>query len=159
MNMAAILVMWPGLFEQTFVPPSHGDSIWNLASIGPVVSEEKCLECGWRTDDGWTDDGRRTPIYPISSPMSLWLRWAKNQCHGRTDWHENSIPNHKQSLRGYNNTIILVFYKKKIAQKLWEIGPFIIWALSRVKLFYAICEQQRCRSACAVWSAPLFFTA
>ena len=40
MGMAAILVMWPWLFEQTFVPQSQGGSIWNLASIGPVVSEE-----------------------------------------------------------------------------------------------------------------------
>ena len=56
MGMAAILVMWPGPFEQTFVPPSHGDSIWNLASIGLVVSEEKMFkECGRRTDDGRMD--------------------------------------------------------------------------------------------------------
>ena len=27
MDMAAILVMSPGPFDQTFVPPSHGDSI------------------------------------------------------------------------------------------------------------------------------------
>ena len=40
MGMAAILVMWPGPFEQTFVPPSQGGSIWILASIGPVVSEK-----------------------------------------------------------------------------------------------------------------------
>ena len=44
MGMAAILVMWPGPFEQTFVPPSPGASTWNLASIGPVVSEEKMFE-------------------------------------------------------------------------------------------------------------------
>ena len=44
MGMAAILVMWPGPFEQTFVPPSHGSSIWNLASFGPVVLEEKMFE-------------------------------------------------------------------------------------------------------------------
>ena len=44
MGMAAILVMWPGPFEQIFVPPSHGDSIWNLASIGPVVSEKKMFK-------------------------------------------------------------------------------------------------------------------
>ena len=25
-GMTAILVMWPGLFDQTFVPPSHGDA-------------------------------------------------------------------------------------------------------------------------------------
>ena len=50
MGIAAILVMWPGPFEQTFVPPSHGDSIWNLAPICPVVSEEMFKECGWQTD-------------------------------------------------------------------------------------------------------------
>ena len=49
MGMAAILVMWPRLFEQTFIPPSHGDSIWNLASISPVVSEEMFKRV-WMTD-------------------------------------------------------------------------------------------------------------
>ena len=44
MGMAAILVMWPEPFEQTFVPPSQGGPTWNLASIGPVVSEEKMFE-------------------------------------------------------------------------------------------------------------------
>ena len=39
MGMAATLVMW-----QTFVPPSQGGSTWNLAFIGPVVSEEKMFE-------------------------------------------------------------------------------------------------------------------
>ena len=41
MGMVAILVMWPGPFEQAFVPPSQGGSIWNLASNGLVVIEEK----------------------------------------------------------------------------------------------------------------------
>ena len=36
--------MWAGPFEQTFVPPSHGGAEWNLASIGPVVSEENTFE-------------------------------------------------------------------------------------------------------------------
>ena len=44
MGMAAILVMGPGPFEQTFVPTSLGVSIWNLSLIGPVVSEEKMFE-------------------------------------------------------------------------------------------------------------------
>ena len=61
MGMAAILVMWPGTFEQTFVPPSKGVSIWNLSSIAPVVSEEKMFEnVDGRTDDGRTTDGRTT---------------------------------------------------------------------------------------------------
>ena len=41
-------------FEQTFVPRSHGDSLWNLASIGPVVSEEKIFkECGRQTTEAY----------------------------------------------------------------------------------------------------------
>ena len=49
MGMVAILVMWRGPFEQTFVPPSHRSCIWNLNLIGPVVSEEKIFkECGRR---------------------------------------------------------------------------------------------------------------
>ena len=52
MGMVAILIMWPGLFEQTFVPPSHGGSIWNLTLIGQAVSEEKIFtECGWQMYD------------------------------------------------------------------------------------------------------------
>ena len=48
MDMVTILVMWPGPFEQTFVPPSHWCSIWNLTMIGQAVSEEMFKECGWR---------------------------------------------------------------------------------------------------------------
>ena len=59
MGMAALLVMLPGPFEQTFVPLSHGDSIWNLALIGTVVSEEVFKECGRQT----TDRQRTTEAY------------------------------------------------------------------------------------------------
>ena len=48
MGMAAILVMWPRPSEQTFVPLSHLDSIWNLALIGQVVLEQKRFENGGR---------------------------------------------------------------------------------------------------------------
>ena len=50
MGMVAILVMWPGAFEQTFVPAPHRSSIRNLTLIGSVVSDEKMFkECGrWR---------------------------------------------------------------------------------------------------------------
>ena len=44
MGMVATLDMWPGPFEETFVPPSEGGSTWNLALIGPLVSEEKMFE-------------------------------------------------------------------------------------------------------------------
>ena len=47
MDVAAILVMWPKCGEQTFVPPDHEGSIWNLALISAVVPEEKMSdECG-----------------------------------------------------------------------------------------------------------------
>ena len=44
MDMAAILVMRPGLFMYTLVLPSYRCSISNLALIGPAVSEEKIFE-------------------------------------------------------------------------------------------------------------------
>ena len=47
MGMAAILVMWPGPFEQTFVPPSHGGSTSNLAVFGQAGSQEKQVWKGW----------------------------------------------------------------------------------------------------------------
>ena len=56
MGMAAILVMSHGPFEHTFVPPSHGGSIWNLNWIGQAVSEEKMF----KESEQQTDDGRLT---------------------------------------------------------------------------------------------------
>ena len=41
MDIVASLVMWPGPFEDAFVPPFQGGSTWNLASISLVVIEEK----------------------------------------------------------------------------------------------------------------------
>ena len=53
MGVAAILVMWPRPRKQTFVPPSHWGSIWNLALIGQAVLEKKIFENGGRRrDDG-----------------------------------------------------------------------------------------------------------
>ena len=82
MGMVASLVMWPGPFEQTFVPPSQGGCIWNLASIGPVVQRRRCLKMLTYTLHTYIHThihtyGRRRPAYPISSPVSLRLRWAK----------------------------------------------------------------------------------
>ena len=65
MGMAAILVMWPGPFKQLFVPPIPGGYIWNLVTIGSVVSEEKSFEIvdGRRRTTGTTE-----PAYTKSSP-------------------------------------------------------------------------------------------
>ena len=67
--------MWPGPFEQTFVPPSHRSSIWNLTLIGPLVSEEKMFkEC----ERQMTTDNESLPIL-WAHQMSLRLRWAENE--------------------------------------------------------------------------------
>ena len=63
MGMAAMLFMWPRLFEQLFFPKGPEGCIWNLVAIGPVVSEEKSFEIvdGRRTtDDVRRTDGRRS---------------------------------------------------------------------------------------------------
>ena len=58
MGVAAISVLWPGPFEQTFLPRPYGVSIWNLSLIGPVVSEEMFENVDRRTTDaGRTDAG------------------------------------------------------------------------------------------------------
>ena len=57
MNTAAILVMWPIWFEQTLVIPTHWGSVWNLAFIGRVISEEWKFEESGRRKNGRTDDG------------------------------------------------------------------------------------------------------
>ena len=47
-GVVAILVMWSGQFEQTFVPPSHGGSTWtgfDWLSVYDEMFEE------WTTDD------------------------------------------------------------------------------------------------------------
>ena len=44
MEMAAILVMLPGLFMYTLVSPSYRCFISNLALIGQAVSEKKIFE-------------------------------------------------------------------------------------------------------------------
>ena len=45
MGVVAILVMSPGPFIQTFVPPSHEDSTRNLAFIGRAVLEKIFENC------------------------------------------------------------------------------------------------------------------
>ena len=62
MDVVAILVMWPRPHKQTFVPPSHWGSIWNLALVGQAVLEEIFENGGWQMEDHG---------YTISSPMSL----------------------------------------------------------------------------------------
>ena len=44
MGLETTLVIWPGTFEQIFIPTSHGGSIWNLASNILVLFLEKKFE-------------------------------------------------------------------------------------------------------------------
>ena len=82
MDMASILVMWPGLFEHTSVPPSHSNSMWNVTLIGPVVSEEKMFKtCG----------RQRMMTYNWGLPILYAHQWAfrsgelKHVTHAWTD--------------------------------------------------------------------------
>ena len=50
MGLAATLVMRPGPFKQTLVPPSQEGSTLNLAFIGQAVSEKIFENGGRRTD-------------------------------------------------------------------------------------------------------------
>ena len=49
MGMAAILVMWPGPFEQTCVPPSQRSSTWNLTLIGQGNTRSCMVSVPWVT--------------------------------------------------------------------------------------------------------------
>ena len=62
-----------GTKTQLFVPPSYRCYMWNKERMGFTAAEEKSFE----NIDGRTN-GRRMPAYTISSPMSIWLRWANN---------------------------------------------------------------------------------
>ena len=57
--------------QTIFVPTTHRGSTQNLALIGQAILEKmfKIVNGRHQTEHG----------YSISSPMSLWLRWAKNQ--------------------------------------------------------------------------------
>ena len=56
MGMAAILAMWPGLFEQTLFP--HPMEVpYEMTLTDPVVSEEMFKDCGRYTN------GRTTEAY------------------------------------------------------------------------------------------------
>ena len=78
MGMAAILVMWPGPFEQSSVPPSQG----SLILIRPVVSEEMFEKF----------EGRRKHAYTISSTVSLKAEVSEKVWHT----HTNACTSQKQ---------------------------------------------------------------
>ena len=72
MGLAAILVMWPGPFEQTFVPVSHEGSIWNFALIGLAVSKKKKFE-NVESEWPWTFDIQIGPCTRLDNCIyQLW---------------------------------------------------------------------------------------
>ena len=79
--------------------------------------EEDVWNCERRTtDDGRTTDGR-TPDhwYTISSPLSLWLRWAKNcSIHNHVN-HSLTIHILTWDTRGYQKTYVC-------SRKLWFLN-------------------------------------
>ena len=60
MGMAAILVMWLTKFVINLLPSTYGVAIWNLCSIGLVVSEKTVLIYWWDSNMrelGWKVKG------------------------------------------------------------------------------------------------------
>ena len=66
MGMAAVLVMWPGPFEQTFVPPSRRSSIWNMTDW-PIGFREEDVKRVWTTT---TYDGGLPILYKFTNEPS-----------------------------------------------------------------------------------------
>ena len=105
MGMAAIIVMWPGPFEQFFVPPTHWGYIWNLVTIGPTVSEEKSFETSswadiifvikvqvtlkWNITSGLNSNWSKI-LYLSWIPASLKKLWSKLKA-GQHFPHYNSM--------------------------------------------------------------------
>ena len=84
MDMAAILVMWTGPFEQTFVPPSHRSSKWNLNLIVQWFLRRRCLK-------SVDDDVRRRPTYPISSPNEPSAPEGELKTHNDASFPSNEL--------------------------------------------------------------------
>ena len=80
MGMAATLVMWPGQFIQTFIPPSQGCFTWSLTLNGQAVSKKEMFENCERTMTTTTTDARALVYYKLTF-WAWWLRWAKNHIH------------------------------------------------------------------------------
>ena len=126
MGMAAILVMWPEPFEQLLVPPIPGGYIWNLVTIGPVVSEEKSFEIvdGRRTT---TDDGRRRttePAYTISSPGAFGsgeLKKAQTKTNVSTKFKQTNEGQSDQGL--HKSTLLWMSYRTRHPSSSWK-GQF-----------------------------------
>ena len=83
MGMAAILVRWPGPLEQFLFPhPMEAPyKIWLW--LAQWFLRRRVWPLPTMTREAYT--------YPISSPVSLQLRWAKNGCPNPL-----AIPKHKQ---------------------------------------------------------------
>ena len=81
MGMAAILVMWPGPFEQIFVSPDPWRLHMKFGYNWPSSFRGEVVWNCWRTT---TDDDDGACLY-YKLPRSLRLRWAKNPSTGSKD--------------------------------------------------------------------------
>ena len=152
MGMAAILVMWPGTFEQTFVSPSHRSSIWNLTLIGPVVSEEKMLS---------VDDVRqRTTEAYLSYKLTKWA-------FGSGELKMTCAPSEDSDQPGHPPSLIRVFAVRM--KKAWVPGwsesslgtqPFCWFCHEAAQMSYVtrksvfgVCNPIRLKPACSVTEA------
>ena len=76
MGMAAILVMWPGPFEQIFHSPIPEKLHMKFDWLAQWFQRRICLKS---VDNGQTDEWWTTEAYlSYKLNMSLWLTWANH---------------------------------------------------------------------------------
>ena len=166
MGMAAILVMWPGTFAQTFIPPSHRSSIWNFTLIGPVVSEEKMFkECGWR---------RVTEAY-LSYKLTKWTfssgelkkdilpHWMAAHAHLKNEFTEDEKSQNLMTWPQILVFLVLNWTEKSKSYGLWSIGTLkvfvyfiffthtLFWPASSNTIWAASWQNQQ-NGMCAQWN-------
>ena len=156
MGIAAILVMWPGPFEQTFVPPSQGGSIWNLASIDPVVSE-KMFE---NVDTHTHTHPRTTEAYLYykftNEPKGSGVLIIKPQfIMASIINRQNMVNRHKKKICGKISQIwhiFMAFLRWINLDKNLEIMCSSMSHITRKPVF-GVCDQVRLQLACSATEA------
>ena len=83
MCMAAILVMWPQLLQQIWVPLTHEGSICDLTAVCPVASGQKLFET-------------RASVYETLCPQHMLA--PKDGQIFKGPWHQKSFTEVVQKL-------------------------------------------------------------
>ena len=137
MGVAANLVIWPGPSKQTFVPPTHWGSIWNLALIGQVLLEKKTFENGGQqtdVDDGpWLfyqlnnkpkGSGELKKYHRIKQAQDFNLPSLYVAKYWATKLHPNESVSFCENLQRFCNVRTLLSWRQAVNIKVWSNATF-----------------------------------